>query len=501
MALIVLCGFAIRIYLSLTSYCISGDGAAYIGMAREFAAGHWREPLGAVFSPLYPLLMAGMHCLVPDWEMAGDLLSALFGTGAILSIYLLMREVFGRLDLALGAAALTAIHPQLAAYSASVRTEAGYICLTTTAVWLLLKAVREARVLIALLGGLVAGMAYLYRTEAIGLIALGAAYPLAAALGWRNGSPGGLLRRSVALGLGFAAAASLTVVPYMLFLHAATGNWSVGREFTAAMMYGLGSVARDPAEWRRQGFAAGASPLVALLHNPWLYLAKVRADLVVSFYNFGQAGGPVVIFLLVIGCWERGRRILSTAAEAYLALIVIFYFFGFALSYTGARFMIHLIPYTLGWVVIGVAALTDWVRRIANSVGWRVPAGAPAVLVALILLPQTLWPIGYDMRGVRYAGARIAADNREGRAVVARDGRVAWYAGARFVALPVSPVASLCDWLAVRREAGYVLIGDHDERQFAITPATGCLQFLKRYPRYGTVYYDLFAVRRTEAAR
>ena len=36
-ALIVSAGFLIRIYLSLTSYCISGDGAAYIGMAREFA--------------------------------------------------------------------------------------------------------------------------------------------------------------------------------------------------------------------------------------------------------------------------------------------------------------------------------------------------------------------------------------------------------------------------------------------------------------------------------
>lgn len=495
--MIVLCGFAIRIYLSLTSYCIAGDGAAYIGMAREFAAGRWRAPLGAVFSPLYPLLIAGLHLLVTDWELAGNLVSALLGTGAILSVYLLMREVFGGGHLALGAAALTAIHPDLAAYSASVRTESGYIFLTTMAVWLLLRAVRETRVPMALLAGLVAGAAYLYRTEAIGLIGLGAVYPLGAALGWRRP----LVGKASVLGIVFVTAASLLAVPYMLFLHAATGSWSVGREFTAAMMFGLGSVARDPAAWRRQGFAAGASPLVALVHNPWLYLAKVRADFCVSFYNFVQAGGPVVIFLLVLGGWTRGRRILATAAEAFLALVVIFYFCGFALSYTGARFMIHLIPYTLGWVIIGLATFTAWIRRIAQAAGWRIPAAAPAVAVALMLLPQTLWPIGYDMRGVRYAGARIAAANHEGRAVVARDGRVAWYAGARFVALPVGPVASLCDWLAPPRDAGYVLIGDRDERQFAITPGTACLQFLKRYPRYGTGYYDLFAVRRAGVAR
>jgi hypothetical protein len=496
-AIVVVCGLAIRIYLSLTNYCIAGDGAAYINMAREFAAGDWREPLGAVFSPLYPLLIEQAHHLVPDWEVAGDLVSALLGTGAILSIYLLTREVFDGGRRAVIAAAVAAVHPDLAAYSASVRTEAGYIFLTTTAVWLLLKAERERQLVVSTAAGLVAGAAYLYRTEAIGLIGLGTLYPLAAALFWRRGRAGTAVR----LGLGFAAAAAVLVVPYIRFLHAATGHWSIGREFTAAVMFGLGSVAHNPAEWRLQGFAPGASPLVALVRNPGLYLAKVRADLLVSFYNFAQAAGPIVIVLLVLGVWTRGRRIWSTAAEAFLAVLVIFYFCGFALSYTGARFMIHLIPYTLGWVVIGLATLTGWLKRVTTLVGWRMPTAAPAVLVALILLPQTLWPIGYDMRGVRYAGARIAADNRSGRAVVARDGRVAWYAGARFVGLPLGPAADLCGWLAARGDAGYLLIGNHDEHLFAITPTTSCLRFLARYPRYGAGYYDLFAVRPPEASR
>jgi Dolichyl-phosphate-mannose-protein mannosyltransferase len=493
---IVFIGFMLRLYLSLTSYCIAGDGAAYIGMAREFATGTWRDPLGAVFSPLYPLLIAGMHYLVPDWEMAGNLVSTFLGTGAILSIYLLMREVFGPGKVALGAAALTAVHPQLAAYSASVRTEAGYICLTTTAVWLLLRALREDRPVMVLAAGFVAGAAYLYRTEAIGLIVLGIAYPIAAALGWHAGRFG----KSIMLSLMFATAALTLVVPYVLFLHAATGSWSIGREFTAAMMFGLGSMAHDPAEWRRQGFALEASPLVVIVHNPWLYLAKVRTDLVASFYNFGQAGGPLVTILLIIGCWTRGRRMLLTADEAFLVLIVMFYFFGFALSYTGARFMIHLIPYTLGWVVMGIEVLTGWSRQIANSAGWQIPTAAPAVVVALILLPQAVWPIGYDMRGVRYAGDLIAARNHDGQAVVASDGRVAWYARAPFVGLPLSPVSNLCDWLATRRNVGYLLIGTHDERRFAIVPNAACLQFLKRYPRYGTGYYDLFAIRHEEAA-
>jgi hypothetical protein len=124
------------------------------------------------------------------------------------------------------------------------------------------------------------------------------------------------------------------------------------------------------------------------------------------------------------------------------------------------------------------------------------PLGIPAVIFALILLPQTLWPIGYDMRGVRYAGEAIASRANAPGAVVARDGRVAWYAHARFVALPLAPVPSLCEWLAVQNGADYLLIGRHDERRFAVTPNSSCLEFLKRYPRYGADYYDLYATRR-----
>src|SRR5207253_231178 len=101
--------------------------------------------------------------------------------------------------------------------------------------------------------------------------------------------------------------------------------------------------------------------------------------------------------------------------------------------------LIHLIPYSFGWVIIGLIALTSEIRTIAARHAWRFPRELPAALLGLILMPQTLWPIGYDMRGARYAGAAIAAHNARHGAVIARDGRVAWYAGARFVALPTGP--------------------------------------------------------------
>jgi hypothetical protein len=401
-------GLAIRIYLSLTSYCIAGDGPAYIGMAREFAAGDWRTPLGAVFSPLYPLLLAGMHLVIPDWEIAGNLVSTIAGTGAIASVYLLMGEVFASPPIALGAAALIAIHPDLAALSASVRTEAGYIFLATLSVWLILKATRENNPKLALLAGVIVGLGYFYRTEAIGLILLNAAYPPLASMLWRQGS----FSRAIGLGLAALLTALVLVLPYIFFLHSATGHWTIGREFNVVIMLGLGGAAPDRAHWQHFAFSAQTAPLAELVSHPALYLAKVRNDLAVSFYNFFQAEGPLLALLLVCGLWVRGRAIVRSPAETLLVLIIVFYFGGFALTQTGTRFLIHLIPYTFGWVIIGLTALTAMLRDFAARRAWCVPRHLAAALLALILIPQALWPIGYDMRGAPDVQVEIGRPKR-----------------------------------------------------------------------------------------
>ena len=71
---------AIRLYLSLTSYCIAGDGVAYLGMAQDFAAGASAKALASVFSPLYPWIISIVHRIIPDWELAGNLVSAILGS-------------------------------------------------------------------------------------------------------------------------------------------------------------------------------------------------------------------------------------------------------------------------------------------------------------------------------------------------------------------------------------------------------------------------------------
>jgi hypothetical protein len=496
LALIVTLAFAIRLYLCLTSYCIAGDGVAYLAMAREFAARDPAKALASVFSPLYPWIVSIIHRLIPDWELAGNVVSAILGSTAAVSVYLMTREAFERRDLALGAALLVAIHPEMAAYSASVRTEAGFIFFLTTAVWLMIAGLKRQRIAIVAVAGLVGGFAYLYRTEAIGLLMFGVGFMLVAALWWRQWS----FIWTIAASAIFAIAFLIVASPYLIYLRETTGHWGVGREFTAAMMYGMGTVAPDSLGWQRLGYSTTLSPFAPLVTNPRLYLEKVGADFFGSLYGFIQALGPLASIFLIVGLWRQRRAISASLGEALLALLTAFYIVGFSFSYTGARFMLHLIPFSFGWVMIGLATMSEGLSRVtAGGRFSRLSPYALVIAIALVLLPQTLWPIGYDMRGVRYAGEEII--RRSGAkpgAVAARDGRFAYYAGSAFILLPTDSIRDICAWLQSQSDANYLALDNHDERRLGITTPPPCISFVQRYPRYGAAYYDLFEVRRSK---
>ncbi|HJU11884.1 MAG TPA: glycosyltransferase family 39 protein [Candidatus Binataceae bacterium] len=489
-ALLLVTGIAltIRIYLSLTSYCISGDGVAYLAMAHHFSHGEWLAGLDSVYSPLYPALISLMHRWVTDWEMAGNLVSTVLGTAAVMTTYLMTRAAFGRRDLASGAAVLIAVHPEIAAYSASVRTEAGYIFFTTAACWLLLKAVNERRVQLAAIAGLMGGLAYLYRTEAVGFFLLGIL--LLTADGLRSKQATHFWIASICA---FSLVFMVIAAPYLAYLRVVGGHWSIGREFNAAMMYGMGDVAQNGEKWRQLGWSSDSSPLFAILGNPGLYAEKVGRYCIISIYSFVQGLGPLLAVLLVVGIWTHRHRLFRTLNEVFLATIVLFYFCGFTLSYTGTRFMVHLIPFTFGWVTAGIIAvsaeLAKWCRPTNRVIAYAL---VPTV-IALTLIPRTLWPIGYDMRGVRYAGEAIAQMTNGQAAVAARDGRVAYYARARLIELPASPPEDLCAWLHAKG-GDFLMVGNHDERRFGVAHGGRCLALVKRYPRYGSGYYDLYEV-------
>jgi hypothetical protein len=317
---------------------------------------------------------------------------------------------------------------------------------------------------------------------------------------------GALIWRRWTLGWGLSAAAMLVATflvvaaPYLLWMRAYTGHWTVGRELGVVTMEATGSTMGQLEHWREMGYRPTTSWLTALRLDPAAYLKKVARDLFGSCYAFVQALGPLLCAGLIIGLWADGRMIAARWAEAMLAALVVMYFAGFVLTDTGPRLMLHVVPFTFGWVVIGLVEAAGWLdARLAlthSPLGRMLSGPAVVVVIAIALLPRTLFPLGYDQRGMRYAGEEIARRGGAPATVAGSDTRVAFYAGAGFIPLPARPAAGegLCGWLAAHRVADYLMIDDREERRWAAAGGP-CLNPIKRYPRVGTTYYDLFAVR------
>lgn len=488
-----LAALAIRVYLALTNFCITSDGMEYVRMARDFAAGQTRRALSSVFSPLYPWLVSLAHALVPNWETAADLVSAALGAVAVVALYYLVEAVFERRDLAIGAGALAAIHPAMTEYSASVVTDGGFVALMLVSLYLFVSGIKRRRWTRVAWAGAAGGAAYLYRAEAIGLLPVCAGFLIGGAWRWRTWRPAA----AIGWALAFAAAMLAVASPYLVFLHQLTGRWVVSNELNVSASASVMEFVRDKAAWQALARSGNVSLLAPLMLNPLVYLEKIGREVLLSPYYFVEAINPVVFVLLLIGCWVRGRRLLHNWGEALLALVAGFYFFGLTLFNTGPRFMAHLIPYTFGWAMLGLEYAGAAMARVTMPGGRRLAPAAPAIALAVILMPGTLLPIGYDIRGFRYAGRDLRRSAEPPRTIVASDRRVAFYAGADFIALPpVPPDSDLCRWLLSQPAASYLMLSRRDELRWTGLHRRPCLRFIKRYPRTGDRYYELFRIRR-----
>src|SRR5208282_2042819 len=118
------------------------------------------------------------------------------------------------------------------------------------------------------------------------------------------------------------------------------------------------------------------------------------------------------------------------------------------------------------------------------------------IAIALTMLPQTLWPLGYDIRAFRQAAADIRSSDQGDFGIVSTDRRIGFYADAKQVEMPDTVSGDFCRWLDRRPEAKYLLMSSRDERRLGDPRGLGCVAFVRRYPRLGSGYFELFQVRR-----
>ena len=410
---------ALRVWVLGSHPHIEADGYYYVTSALRLRAGE--GVFHPLFHPLYPILIAWANSVVADPERAARLVSAVAGALTILPAWFLAGRLFGP-RVAAGTALLVAVHPLLVLQSTSVQTEATYTLLVTTAAAATLAAMETQAGWALPLVGLALGAAYLCRPEGLLLLPVLLAWWLIAT--WPEAS-----HRGTALlwAGGCAAVAGLTSLPYLRYLHATIGHWTLSGKVQHNLAMDSGVAA-----------APGRGDIVALMAQaPEAAGRYARNIFVLDKYALPALLPAALMALLALGLLGarpqgRERRAIAFLCSLWLPALVV------PLFHIEARVFAPYLPAAMVLAARGAGEVGARFARAPRQEAWirRAALG----IVVLALLPHALRPLLTPEpreRIYRTAAAWLAAHVPEARRIMDRKPYVAYYSRRAFEPIPL----------------------------------------------------------------
>ncbi|MDQ7780283.1 MAG: glycosyltransferase family 39 protein [Planctomycetota bacterium] len=466
---------AVRIVAALNTCAISADGPEYVKVAKWYLAGEYDSAVRHAYHPLYPILTATFYSVIGDWEAAGQAVSVLFSSLAVIPLFLLTRRLFDDRH-ALVASTLYAFWPYAAVYSAAVLTTGLYLFLFTTGVWAAVEAVATKRIGCFALAGLFFAMAYLDRVDglvlvpafAVGIVILlfvkekpsrdregatrsGTGVPPVPGTGMivtpsTSSTPPQPVRawnRILLLAAGSAVSAVVFLAvafPFLSAIHEATGRWKLTMKMSSEEVTQIFSVDAG------KGIASGG--------------AAARTSVGLLAQDYAESTHYLIVVLLGVGLLQRSIRSRDRVALLFVLLVVAVNMlflvrFGIVAGRMSRRYSVGLTTLGLPWAVAGLAYISTWIWRLytewrCRRKGMAAPAEAagpfvivwPAVAFGLIIsvlacVPKTFVPTAWNKQDEVEAAEYIRehATAKPVRVMTYLE-RVAFYAEGEQVAFP-----------------------------------------------------------------
>lgn len=421
--------FVLRLWVLVHATVIDTDGVPYVGIARQSQQAG--SPFDVLFHPLYPISIALVQPLVGDYESAGRLVSALFGSLLIAPAFAVLRSFTGS-RVALLTVLLLVVHPAMVRSSTAVLAESLYAFLVMGGIWAAHRATAGSSSLLFVASALF-GLAYLTRPE--GAIYFGGLVVFVALRGSRSN------RHPALTAVASIATFLLVAAPYLLYLRNALGYWTLTGKLVHNVLLDFELTFPGRPTDSQVLFAAVSDMPRHVLENSVAFQKYIMPELF---------PGVAILFLLP----GFVTVILRDRARAILLLCMALPSFVVLAFHLDVRFFVAALPFLLSFVAQGIVATAAMIdeRR------WRRWAAAFVLVVALSIIPYTLRPILRPDRGelvYRRAAAWIAASFPRDTVLMDRKPFVAFYSDRRFVPLlPSGPD----DLARVARRAGAQLV-------------------------------------------
>ena len=159
----------LKAFLGFQDAVVNSDGIVYMEAARLIAEGQISQSLLLYPMPAFPMLIAVVHFLVPDWIWAAKLISSVAAALITIPVYALTALLFDR-RAAFYAALAVALLPSLNDIAPDVIRDPCFLLLAYGSVYLMAKACMTESILGVTGAFLMAGAALLFRIESISLI-------------------------------------------------------------------------------------------------------------------------------------------------------------------------------------------------------------------------------------------------------------------------------------------------------------------------------------------
>jgi dolichyl-phosphate-mannose-protein mannosyltransferase len=466
-----LAALAVRVALAARAPIIEVDGAYWAGLAQALERGDLRHGLSTAWPPLYPAFVAAIlraarlvgRAIEPATiEACARTASVIAGTLLLVPLHSLARRLLAP-RAAVMATLLAAFHPRMLQYSAAALSEATFTLLLLSALALLVAREQEARLALVREAGSGAlfGLAYLARPEAL---------PLAAVL-WLIGlfRPAQNRASLARLRPAFALATLIVALPWLLFIHATLGRWSLGekgeynfwRAFATEYAVdfpppaGLAERVNQSPEIAPAPSSAGVHALDFTLRHPDIVVMRCALNLGNILVSTLPATlyWPLVPLALLALFRPPGRG--AWPVIATLAAMPVLY----APFSVDRRFFVPAVPLLLLACAAGIDRIEHRLARAPGG-GIRTHRAIQAALAVLLVLSVAYTfgkGAGFDSAPEhrragewlrREAGAlALGAQHPSGAGgrpvVMSRKPWVAFYSGGLIAALPNSPADSL----------------------------------------------------------
>ncbi|MBN1395384.1 MAG: glycosyltransferase family 39 protein [Pirellulales bacterium] len=397
-ALVLLC-LVPRAMMALRIPSVCPDGVFYIHAAKALASGEPRMAFRDIDLNVYPVVLAALHQMGLDWELAAALWGVTISSLVVLPLWGWVRRQFDD-RVALLACMLYIVHPKFIEWSPEMMRDSTFWLLFASTIYFLWRAVTEIRLRFFIAAGATIVLAALTRVEGLFLL-----IPLALWTFWRwralastkqgaiaglSSSAGGSLtanaagqagsgtrralgsaRRKLLLG----AAMCVLLFPALLLL--VNVVWLNGR-------YGWTLVRLEPLEraqtWLAHLFsqapdAGGDSRTdMTLLHMAWVFFPTMTRGL-----------SPLFALLMFGGLWgwrrvwaRRDHQPLFYVALAIMCGIWIHLWYGRDIC---PRYALPIVLMASPFAALGLLGLVDSLTLIAERFRWRIGKDAIAVVV------------------------------------------------------------------------------------------------------------------------